>query len=123
MPSGEEEEIAEREAPLFFFTAPAAPAFLVFLTCYPSSSRTQPAESKLDPRGPCKRPFVLRQRLFEHFVPRVKGLMLKGGARNDEAEEIAHWTLLAVWRTVAPFIWSPQAHRRRFARSLNTISE
>jgi hypothetical protein len=90
MPSGEEEEIAEREAPLLFFTAPAAPAFLVFLTCYPSSSRTQPAESKLDLYNRASTSVVLRQRLFEHFVPRVKGLMLKGGTSNDDAEEIAH---------------------------------
>lgn len=43
------------------------------------------------------------QRLFEHFAPRVKGLMLKTGASNDDAEEIAQETLLAVWRKSAQF--------------------
>ena len=43
------------------------------------------------------------ERLFEHFAPRVKGLMLKAGASNDDAEEIAQETLLAVWRKAAQF--------------------
>lgn len=42
-------------------------------------------------------------RLFEHFAPRVKGLMLKAGASSDDAEEIAQETLLAVWRKAAQF--------------------
>ncbi len=42
-------------------------------------------------------------RLFEHFAPRVKGLMLKTGASGDDAEEIAQETLLAVWRKAAQF--------------------
>src|SRR5215212_5960972 len=41
--------------------------------------------------------------LFEHFAPRVKGLMLKAGANSDDAEEIAQETLLAVWRKAAQF--------------------
>lgn len=41
--------------------------------------------------------------LFEHFAPRVKGLMLKSGASREEAEEIAQDTLLAVWRKAAQF--------------------
>ena len=41
--------------------------------------------------------------LFEHFAPRVKGLMLKAGANGEEAEEIAQDTLLAVWRKAAQF--------------------
>jgi RNA polymerase sigma factor (sigma-70 family) len=43
------------------------------------------------------------RRLFEHFAPRVKGLMLKAGASSDDAEEIAQETLLAVWRKAAQF--------------------
>jgi len=43
------------------------------------------------------------ERLFEHFAPRVKGLMLKAGASSDDAEEIAQETLLAVWRKAAQF--------------------
>ena len=41
--------------------------------------------------------------LFEHFAPRVKGVMLKTGASSDDAEEIAQETLLAVWRKAAQF--------------------
>lgn len=41
--------------------------------------------------------------LFQHFAPRVKGLMLKAGASGEEAEEIAQDTLLAVWRKAAQF--------------------
>ena len=41
--------------------------------------------------------------LFEHFAPRIKGLMLKAGAGGEEAEEIAQDTLLAVWRKAAQF--------------------
>ena len=41
--------------------------------------------------------------LFEHFAPRVKGMMLKGGASSDDADEIAQETLLAVWRKAAQF--------------------
>jgi RNA polymerase sigma-70 factor (ECF subfamily) len=43
------------------------------------------------------------RRLFEHFAPRVKGLMLKAGASSTDAEEIAQETLLAVWRKAAQF--------------------
>jgi RNA polymerase sigma factor (sigma-70 family) len=41
--------------------------------------------------------------LFEHFAPRIKGLMLKAGCRADEAEEIAQNTLFAVWRKAGQF--------------------
>jgi RNA polymerase sigma-70 factor (ECF subfamily) len=41
--------------------------------------------------------------LFEHFAPRIKGLMLKAGASKEEAEEIAQDALLAVWRKAAQF--------------------
>jgi RNA polymerase sigma factor (sigma-70 family) len=43
------------------------------------------------------------RRLFEHFAPRVRGLMLKAGASSNDAEEIAQETLLAVWRKAAQF--------------------
>ena len=43
------------------------------------------------------------RRLFEHFAPRVKGLMQRAGASSDDAEEIAQETLLAVWRKAAQF--------------------
>ena len=37
--------------------------------------------------------------LFDHFAPRVKGLLMRGGL----AEEIAQETLLSVWRKAALF--------------------
>jgi len=43
------------------------------------------------------------KRLFEHFAPRIKGLMLKAGCSADEAEEIAQNTLIAVWRKAGQF--------------------
>jgi len=41
--------------------------------------------------------------LFEHFAPRIKGVMLKAGCSADEAEEIAQNTLIAVWRKAGQF--------------------
>lgn len=41
--------------------------------------------------------------LFEHFAPRIKGLMLKAGTSKEEAEEIAQDAMLAVWRKAAQF--------------------
>ncbi len=41
--------------------------------------------------------------LFEHFAPRIKGVMVKAGCSADEAEEIAQNTLVAVWRKAAQF--------------------
>lgn len=41
--------------------------------------------------------------LFDHFAPRVKGLLMRGGASAELAEEIAQETLLAVWRKAALF--------------------
>jgi RNA polymerase sigma factor (sigma-70 family) len=41
--------------------------------------------------------------LFEHFAPRIKGLMLKAGCSSDEAEEIAQNALITVWRKASQF--------------------
>lgn len=41
--------------------------------------------------------------LFGHFAPRVKGLLMRGGASAELAEEVAQETLLAVWRKAALF--------------------
>ncbi|AMA61031.1 sigma-70 family RNA polymerase sigma factor [Bradyrhizobium sp. CCGE-LA001] len=43
------------------------------------------------------------KRLFEHFAPRIKGLMLKAGCNAEEAEEIAQSTMIAVWRKAHQF--------------------
>lgn len=43
------------------------------------------------------------ERLFEHFAPRIKGLMLRTGISAEAAEEIAQETLLAVWRKADQF--------------------
>jgi len=42
-------------------------------------------------------------KLFDHFAPRVKGLLMRGGAPAEIAEEIAQETLLSVWRKAASF--------------------
>ncbi|HEY5797266.1 MAG TPA: sigma-70 family RNA polymerase sigma factor [Bosea sp. (in: a-proteobacteria)] len=41
--------------------------------------------------------------LFDHFAPRVKGLLMRGGTSAELAEEIAQETLLSVWRKAAMF--------------------
>lgn len=41
--------------------------------------------------------------LFGHFAPRVKSFMLRSGAGEASAEELAQETLLAVWRKAELF--------------------
>jgi len=36
--------------------------------------------------------------LFQHFAPRIKALMMKSGAANGEAEDIAQDVMLKVWQ-------------------------
>jgi RNA polymerase sigma factor (sigma-70 family) len=35
--------------------------------------------------------------LFNHFAPRIKSFLMKGGARSEQAEELAQETMLNVW--------------------------
>ncbi len=42
-------------------------------------------------------------RLFQHFAPRVKTFMLRSGASEAAAEEIAQETMLSVWRKADSF--------------------
>jgi RNA polymerase sigma-70 factor (ECF subfamily) len=41
--------------------------------------------------------------LFEHFAPRVKGLLVKTGCAAEQAEEIAQSTMIALWRNASQF--------------------
>ena len=41
--------------------------------------------------------------LFDHFAPRVKGLLLRAGTSAEMAEEVAQETMLVVWRKAALF--------------------
>jgi len=43
------------------------------------------------------------QRLFDHFAPRVKGYLMRLGAGNAVAEDLAQDAMLAVWRKAALF--------------------
>ena len=43
------------------------------------------------------------QRLFDHFGPRVKGYLIRLGAGNAVAEDLAQEAMLAVWRKAALF--------------------
>lgn len=36
--------------------------------------------------------------LFNHFAPRVKGYLMRGGASPSQAEDIAQETMVSVWR-------------------------
>ncbi|MGN6571376.1 MAG: sigma-70 family RNA polymerase sigma factor [Pseudolabrys sp.] len=41
--------------------------------------------------------------LFEHFAPRIKAFLMRGGSDDALADELAQETLLAVWRKAASF--------------------
>jgi len=41
--------------------------------------------------------------LYERYAGRIKGVMIKGGAPNDEADEAAQEAMLAIWRKAATF--------------------
>lgn len=41
--------------------------------------------------------------LFEHFAPRLKAFMLRGGADAETAEEIAQEAMIVVWNKAAQF--------------------
>jgi len=41
--------------------------------------------------------------LFRHFAPRVKGFLMKSGARPDVAEEVAQDVMATLWRKAALF--------------------
>lgn len=42
-------------------------------------------------------------RLFEHYAPRIKSFLIKGGASPDQADELAQETMLAVWQRAATY--------------------
>ncbi|MGB4057434.1 MAG: sigma-70 family RNA polymerase sigma factor [Alphaproteobacteria bacterium] len=41
--------------------------------------------------------------LFEHFAPRVKSFLMKGGSAEDIADELAQETMLTVWKKAPSF--------------------
>lgn len=41
--------------------------------------------------------------LFGHFAPRVKSLLMRGGATAELAEDLAQETMISVWRKAAYF--------------------
>src|SRR5688572_10271342 len=41
--------------------------------------------------------------LFQHFAPRLKAFMVKGGADGDTAEELAQEAMIQVWRRADSF--------------------
>jgi RNA polymerase sigma-70 factor (ECF subfamily) len=41
--------------------------------------------------------------LFRHFAPRIKGFLVRGGADEALAEELAQETMVALWRRAASF--------------------
>ena len=42
-------------------------------------------------------------RIFDHFAPRLKAMMLRGGLRDGTAEDVAQDVLLAVWHKAGQF--------------------
>jgi RNA polymerase sigma-70 factor (ECF subfamily) len=41
--------------------------------------------------------------LFRHFAPRIKGFLMRSGANDALAEELAQETMVALWRRAASF--------------------
>lgn len=41
--------------------------------------------------------------LYNRYAGRIKGVMIKGGARNDDADEAAQEAMLAIWRKADTF--------------------
>lgn len=59
--------------------------------------------------------------LFAHFAPRVKAYLVRHGATNEAAEELAQETLLRVWRKAHlfdPSVAAPSTWIFRIARNL-----
>lgn len=59
--------------------------------------------------------------LFSHFAPRVKAYLIRHGATNETAEELAQETLLRVWRKAHlfdPNVAAPSTWIFRIARNL-----
>lgn len=42
-------------------------------------------------------------RIYDHFGPRIKGFLMRGGARADLAEDLAQEAMLTVWRKASYF--------------------
>ncbi|WP_246152251.1 sigma-70 family RNA polymerase sigma factor [Roseospira navarrensis] len=42
-------------------------------------------------------------RLFEHFGPRIKGFLMRQGASDSEADDLAQDVMLTVWRKAGQF--------------------
>lgn len=42
-------------------------------------------------------------RIFEHFAPRVKSFLMKGGLAPDQADELAQETMLTVWHRATSY--------------------
>lgn len=42
-------------------------------------------------------------RLFDHFAPRLKAMLLRGGLRDGTAEDLVQDVMLAVWHKAAQF--------------------
>ena len=41
--------------------------------------------------------------LFDHYAPRIKSLLMRGGSSAPAAEELAQETMLMVWRKAGQF--------------------
>ena len=41
--------------------------------------------------------------LFNHFAPRIKSFLIKGGAKPDQAEELAQEAMMTVWTRAATY--------------------
>jgi len=42
-------------------------------------------------------------KLYEHFAPRIKSFLMRGGTTSEEADELAQETMLSVWHKAGSF--------------------
>lgn len=42
-------------------------------------------------------------KIYQHFAPRVKSFLMRGGTSNEEADELAQETMLSVWHKAKSF--------------------
>lgn len=79
---------------------PANDAKKTTMAASETTSATSPEALLLAVAGGDKAAFV---RLFEHFAPRIKSYLMKGGTPEDAADELAQETMIAAWKNAGTY--------------------
>ncbi len=93
--------------PVACFPLDAPPGFMI------NEVMAQPAESKVSDTSPSFEDLLLavahkKDRtafiaLFDHYAPRIKAFLMKGGTPPDAADELAQETMITLWNKAALF--------------------